>query len=75
MIATLIYVAMHRMKCPCEPCPWCTLRLPHDSSLQDVQVKLRSMMAEWSDIGCSVFQISLAVFSCEWIVVSECECV
>jgi hypothetical protein len=55
------------MTCPCDPCPWCTLRLPHDSHIDDVNLKLRNQMLQWAENGCSVFQLTLAVVSYEWI--------
>jgi hypothetical protein len=55
------------MTCPCDPCPWCTLRLPHDSHIDDVKRNLRNQMLQWADNGCSVFQVALAVVSYEWI--------
>jgi hypothetical protein len=55
------------MACPCSPCPWCTLKLEHDSHIEIVKEHIRNQMTEWAQTGCSAFQVALTVFAYEWI--------
>jgi hypothetical protein len=57
------------MPCPCLPCPWCILQIPHDSLIDDVKQHLRQQMMAWACSGCSTFQVALSVFAFEWILI------
>ena len=57
----------HSMFCPCQPCPYCILRVQHDTSFDEVEVVVRERMIELAVDGCSCFQIMFVVFAFEWI--------
>jgi hypothetical protein len=60
-------VPTSRTQCLCTPCPWCTLRLPHEIGIADVKESLRAQIDDWANNGCSAFQVALVTFSYEWI--------